>query len=105
MEFTMNEYEEKIKKYLHEHNVNGQHLSFTQSCHSVAEAALAVSASPENFVKNICLLDEQRNLIVAIVKGEDKVDREAVAKFLHLSKVKMASPEEILQKTGYPCGG
>ena len=101
----MNEYEEKIKKYMHEHKVKGQYLSFTQSCHSVAEAALAVSASPEDFVKNICLMDEQGNLIVAIVKGEDKVDKEAVAAAIHISKIKIASPTQILLKTGYPCGG
>ena len=101
----MNEYEEKIKKYMDEHKVKGQHLSFTQSCHSVAEAALAVGASPEDFVKNICLMDEQGNLIVAIVKGEDKVDKEVVAAAIHISKIKMASPTQILLKTGYPCGG
>ncbi|HLC71654.1 MAG TPA: YbaK/EbsC family protein [Candidatus Nanoarchaeia archaeon] len=101
----MNEYEQKLKKYMQEDKVKGQHLTFTQSCHSVAEAATAVGASPDDFVKNICLLDEQGNLIIAIVKGEDKADRTTIAKVLNVPKIKMASPTEILEKTGYPCGG
>ena len=44
-------------------------------------------------------------LIVGIVKGEDRVSTSRVARVLNTEGVRTATPEEILEKTGYPCGG
>ena len=101
----MNEFEEKIKKFIQDNNIEAEHLSFKQSCHSVEEAARAANVTREDFIKNICLIDSQGSLIVAIVKGEDKASMKRVAKALNIEKPRLATPEEILEKTGYPCGG
>jgi len=101
----MNEFEEKIKKFIQDNNIEAEHLSFKQSCHSVEEAARAANVTREDFIKNICLIDSQGNLIVAIVKGEDKANMKRVAKALNIEKTRLATPDEILEKTGYPCGG
>jgi len=101
----MNQYEEKLKKFLHDNNIQAEHLSFNESCHSVAEAAKAANTDIDNFVKNICMIDAEGNLIVAIVKGEDRASTSRVEKSLNIRDVRTASPEEILQRTGYPCGG
>jgi len=101
----MDEYEEKLKKFMREHNVHGDHLSFEQPCHSVEEAAKAANSDATDFVKNICMLDSKGNLIVAIVKGEDRASTSRVAKIMNAEQVRIATPEEILEKTGYPCGG
>ncbi|KPU42353.1 Cys-tRNA(Pro)/Cys-tRNA(Cys) deacylase YbaK [Oxobacter pfennigii] len=101
----MKEFEEKLKKYIRENKIAAEHLAFTQSCHSVSEAALACGATPEDFVKNICMIDEENNLIVAIVKGEDRASRTKVGKALGINMPKVANEDEILKYTGYPCGG
>lgn len=98
-------YEAKLKDYLRSHQVDGEHLSFDQSCHSVADAAKAVGASPSDFVKNICMIDADGHLVVAIVKGEDSASTKRVAKCLNIERPRAAAPEEILERTGYPCGG
>jgi Cys-tRNA(Pro)/Cys-tRNA(Cys) deacylase len=97
--------EQRLQAYLQEQDIQAEHLSFDQPCHSVAEAALAVNASPEELVKNICLLDGDNQLITAIVKGEDRVSVSRIAKTLQRDGLRLATPEEILAKTGYPCGG
>ncbi len=101
----MNKYEEKLKKYLKDNNIQGDHLVFEQACHSVEEAAKTANADKDNFVKNICMIDFEGNLIVAIVKGENRASTSKVAKVLNIEKPRTATPEEILEKTGYPCGG
>ncbi len=101
----MNIYEQHIRAYLQEQHIVAEHLSFDQSCHSVAEAARAVGASPQELVKNICLLDSDGQLITAIVKGEDRVSVSRIARTLQREGLRLATPEEILEKTGYPCGG
>ena len=102
---TMNPHEEKIKKYIKENQIKAEHISFQQSCHSVEDAAKAANASAEDFVKNICMINSEGNLIVAIVKGEDKVSTTKVGTILNTPRPRMATPAEILEKTGYPCGG
>ena len=101
----MNEYEEKLKKFMRDHDIHGEHLSFEESCHSVEEAAKAANANIEEFVKNICMIDSQGNLVVAIVKGEDRASTSRIGEALNTERPRIATPEEILDKTGYPCGG
>jgi Cys-tRNA(Pro)/Cys-tRNA(Cys) deacylase len=101
----MNIYEQRLCTYLEEQQIEAEHLSFDQPCHSVAEAARAVNASPQELVKNICLLDGDGQLITAIVKGEDRVSVSRIAKTLQKEGLRLATPDEILEKAGYPCGG
>lgn len=101
----MNSYEEKLKTYLRENDIEAEHLTFTESCHSVEDAAKAVKASADDFVKNICMICSDGSLITAIVKGEDRVSISLVEKALKLNSLRMAKPEEILEKTAYICGG
>lgn len=101
----MIQYEEKLKDYMEKENINAEHLHFDKICHSVAEAADAVGANPDDFVKNICMVNDEGDLIVAIVKGEDRASTSRVGKALKIQRPTIATEDEILEKTGYPCGG
>ena len=68
-----------------------------------AEAAEAAGVSPEDLVKNICPIDNKDNLIVAIVKGEDRVSTSRVGKALQIDKPRIAGENEILEN-GYRGG-
>jgi prolyl-tRNA editing enzyme YbaK/EbsC (Cys-tRNA(Pro) deacylase) len=98
-------FEEKLRLFMATKGVAGEHRVFSESCHSVAEAAAAVGGNPEDLVKNVCLMDENSRFIVAIVKGEDRASTSRVAQALGARKVRTASPAEVLERTGYPAGG
>ena len=98
-------HEDTLRTYMRENHVPGEHLVFNQSTRSVAEAAQAAGVTPQDFVKNICMIDSNGTLIVGIVKGEDRVSTSRVAKLLGVADVRIATPDEILERTGYPCGG
>lgn len=101
----MKEFENKLKEYLLKNNIDGEQYIFEETCHSVEEAATAANAFTEDFVKNICMIDSNRKLIVAIVKGEHRASTSRVEKALNIEIPRTATPEEILKSTGYPCGG
>lgn len=101
----MNIYEQRLLAYLEEQHIQAEHLTFDQPCHSVAEAARAVNATPAELVKSICLFDSEGQLITAIVKGEDRVSISRIARALQKDELRLAPPDEILDRTGYPCGG
>jgi prolyl-tRNA editing enzyme YbaK/EbsC (Cys-tRNA(Pro) deacylase) len=98
-------YHDKLLAIIAAHRITCDHLIFEQSTHSVAEAAEAASVTSANFIKSICMLTKDGRVVVAIVKGEDRADRQAVQQVLGLGKLNIASPDEMLGKTGYPAGG
>ena len=100
-----NTYEAQLAEYIRAHGIQTEQLIFQQSTHSVAEAAQAVSATPEDFVKSICFINKAGQIAVAIVKGEDRADRVRVQAAANLGKLSIASPAEMLARTGYPAGG
>lgn len=101
----MKEYEDKLKKYIQDYSIEAEQLFFEESCHTVAEAAKALSVSEDEIVKNICLLDKDSQLILVIVKGEDRVSTSRVGKALGIDTPRVANEDEILERTGYLCGG
>ena len=101
----MSQYEHKLRKYIKNNEVKAKIFSFKQSTHSVAEAAAAVGADPEDFVKSICMIGPVGELIVAIVKGEHRASTTRVAKVLGIDRPRIAKPEEMMEKSGYPAGG
>ncbi len=100
-----NDYENKLISWIKNNNILCEHLKFDESCHSVAEAARAVNASANDFVKSICLITNNGKLVVVIVKGENRVDLNKVSKELKIVGIRTAKPDEMLIITGYPCGG
>jgi len=100
-----NHYSNTLNEYIKIHAIQAEHLIFNESCHSVEEAAQAANASIDDFVKNICMIDNNNRLIVAIVKGSDRASTSRVAKSLNITRPRVATKEEILEKTGFPCGG
>ncbi len=101
----MSEYEEKLTQYMNENNIDGELLSLGESCHTVQDAADAVGAEVDEIIKNICLMDSDGNFIVGIVKGAHRVSTSRVAKVLGVESTRTASPDEILNSSGYPVGG
>ena len=99
----MNPYEEKLKKWMHEHNITAEHVHFENSVHTVEEACREAQAQPDDFVKSICMVGSET--LVALVLGSDRASTERVAKALNIERPHVASPEEALERTGYLVGG
>ncbi len=98
-------YEIRLRAHMQALQMSAQHLMFDQSCHSVVEAALAAGVTERDFVKTICLSSKSGRMVAIVVKGEDRANRQAAQHALGLGKLSIASPREMLERTGYPAGG
>jgi len=98
-------YEQKLRDYISSCSIQAEHITFADCCHSVEEAAEAAGTAPENIIKSICMLTPENQLVVAIIMGTDRVSTKKVAAALGTGRPRMATPEEIVKLTGYPCGG
>ena len=95
---------EKLRRFLNEKNVDSELLEFKQSVHTVKEAADAANAKPEDFVKSITFVSEDR-VVVGIVLGNCRVDAGKVSLAAGVKKLKMATPSQIRSFSGFEAGG
>ena len=102
---NLDRYEENLIKYLEDNDIKAKHLIFNESCHSAHEAAKAANVKVEEIVKSICFVDKNNDLIVAILSGDDKISIPNIRHALNIPRPRTATDEEILEKTGYVCGG
>ncbi len=89
---------------MQEHGIKGEYLVFKDSCHTVKDAENSAGAKAGEVIKNICLINDGK-AIVATVSGEDRASTTRVGELLKIERPRTATPEEILEKTGYSAGG
>ena len=94
----------KLKKYLEENKVECKILNLDESVATCIEATKQIGEKSEDLVKSIVFYKNDF-VIIAIVRKEDRVDKSKISKTLDLTGVKLCSPDETLEKTGYPAGG
>lgn len=93
----------RLAAWMRARGVDAEHLVLERSTHSVAEAAEAAGVAPEDLVKSIVMVADGA-LVVAVVKGEDRASTTRVASLVG-APARLATPEEVLERTGYPAGG
>jgi len=102
----MDEFAQKLEQIIKRQGVDAKLLVFQTSCHSVAEAAASANAKPEDFVKNVCAISERDGgLVVAIIGGTARLDFKKLSKQDGGGKFRLATGQEMLEKTGFPAGG
>ena len=94
----------RLRAWMQARGVAAEHLVFEASTHTVAEAAAAAGARPEDFVKSIGFLAAGGDLVVAVVLGADRASASRVGAVVG-APARLASPDELLARSGYPAGG
>src|SRR4029079_5619611 len=72
---------------------------------TVSAAALALGVTEAQILKSLLFVAPNGAAAVAIVTGVSRVERGKLAAATGLGKLKMATPEVVLERTGYPAGG
>ena len=97
---------EDLARYIKEHGIDADLVRPPRETPSVAAAARAVGCAPEQIIKSLVfLIDGQPHLVIA--NGDARVSYRRLATHFGVNRkrVRMASPGEVLELTGYPAGG
>ena len=92
---------QKFKDYLTQHNITHELKEFPMNVSS----ALSGPHPADQVVKTIVLIDSKNDTYAVLVRGDDRVSFARVGLNLKLDGLRMAKPEEVLARTGYPVGG
>ena len=74
------------------------------SVRSLEQAAQERGQRPEQVVRSILFRLEENEFLMVLVAGPAQISWKALRQYLNRSRISMASPEEVLEVTGYPIG-
>jgi Cys-tRNA(Pro) deacylase len=97
---------ERVQAALRGLGLPGQVVQFDASTRTAADAAGAVGCELGQIVKTLFFLADGRPTM-ALVAGDRQADTARLAEVVGVGrkKLKMGTPEEVLDHTGYPVGG
>jgi Cys-tRNA(Pro)/Cys-tRNA(Cys) deacylase len=78
-------------------------IEFDEPVKTVEQAARKVQV--EKIAKSIVMVDSNGDSLLAIVPAKSKVSHRKIKSLLAVKDVRLASPEEVLEHSGYPVGG
>lgn len=92
---------QKLKDYLTQHKIAFELKEYPMS---VATASSGPHPLTE-IVKTVIFIDGKNDLYAVMVRGDDRVSMTRMGFNLKLDGLRLAKPDEVLAKTGYPVGG
>jgi prolyl-tRNA editing enzyme YbaK/EbsC (Cys-tRNA(Pro) deacylase) len=94
-----------LENFMDQNDIAGEILSLEAPTPTVEAAAQAVGTQADQIVKSLLFSIGDQG-VLAITCGTQRVERRKIAALYGVSskKVKLASPEFVLEKTGYPVG-
>jgi Cys-tRNA(Pro)/Cys-tRNA(Cys) deacylase len=93
-----------LKAYLIREDLNFEFFEKKET-HTAEAAAKSLGVPLSKIVKSIIFVDENKLLLLAIVRGDQHVSRKKLQYIFNLKKAKIASQKIAEQTTGYPTGG
>lgn len=105
MTYQMIQYEKKLIQFIDKKGINAEHLIFDESIHTVADCTRVTGFSIDYITKSIIMVDQKDETIIGLIPAKFRVSTKRVGKLLGIPLPIVASPEKVLEKTGYPAGG
>jgi Cys-tRNA(Pro)/Cys-tRNA(Cys) deacylase len=85
--------------------LNAQIISPGLPMPTVALAAEVIGSTVDQIIKTVVFAGTDGRIVVAIANGTHRIDRGLLAQAAGFDTLKLAPPEVVFQKTGYPAGG
>jgi len=96
---------EELKAYLANSGISAEILELKDEVKTVNQAAKALGVPKEQIIKTIMFIDALGEPVLAIVRGDQKVDNKKLANVVGTLGVRMASAKEVKKHSGYAIGG
>jgi len=94
-----------LADFILEHDLEAEIVAPGAHMPTVDSAAAAVGVAPEQIFKSILFQAKDGRCVMVIACGNGRVDLERVEAVTGLEKLKLAKPDVVFAKTGYPAGG
>lgn len=94
-----------LDDFIEANGLTAEIIRFEKEVKTTKGAAAAIKAELSDIVKSILLFDVEKNsAVLAVLPGDCRVDLEKVIKLTGFSSLKLATPEQAVEVTGYEAG-
>ena len=95
---------QRVVRTIREANIEARVEEFSGGTPTASDASRATGAKLQEIVKSLVFMCDGRSVLV-MVPGDRRADSAKIAKAVGCENVKVASPEEVAQATGFSTGG
>ena len=96
---------ERFERYVTAAGIDCEIIDTGSHTLTVAQAAGALNVSEEQVIKTLLFHDGNGSFIIAIANGSNRVDSILLAAAAGFGTLKLAKPQMVLDRLGYPAGG
>ena len=93
-----------LQEYITSNGLTAKIIDVETSTNTVEESSKALGCEPENIVKSIVVTDKRGQFYLVILQGDRKIKTAKLKKLLQAKDIKLASPGEVKEQTGYVVG-
>ncbi len=93
---------ENLRRFLEYHGIKAELVEFPESVVRSSDASKQVKDG--TVIKSVVLVVDDK-IVIAILRGCDRVDLKRIAKELGAREVRLAKAKEVKEKVGYDVGG
>ncbi len=94
-----------LADFILEHDLQAEIVAPGPHMPTVDAAAAAMKVAPEQIFKSILFQGKDGRCVMVVACGNGRVDLERVKAITGLQGLKLAKPDVVFAKTGYPAGG
>ena len=94
-----------LSDFILANNLGAKIIDCEQPVHAVKQACEEMGCAPDEIIKSILFVDENKNSLMAIVLGNDRVSEKKLCSAAGARSLRIASEKEVFEITGYEVGG
>ncbi len=94
-----------LSDFILANNLTAKIIDCEQPVHTVRQACEEMGCEPDEIIKSILFVDENKNPVLAIVLGNDRVSETKLCSAAGAKSLRIASEKEVFENTGYEIGG
>jgi prolyl-tRNA editing enzyme YbaK/EbsC (Cys-tRNA(Pro) deacylase) len=94
-----------LEDFIETNKVDAKLIPLKDEVRSVADAVRATGIPAENHAKSILFIDSNKEPVLVVLLGSDKVSTAKMKELLNVKDVRLADKNEIQDITGYEVGG
>ena len=96
---------EELETFIKVNGLSAKVFACDKEVHTAAKAAAVMEGDPESVAKSILLVDSEKEPVLVVLLGKDKISFDKIKVLLGVKDVQLAEPNEVLEMTGYEVGG
>lgn len=94
----------RLQQYINENGLTAKIISLKTSTKTVNESVKALNCMPEEIIKSIIVVTDTKEFYLVLLQGNRKIKTKKLKNLLHVKDIKLASPEQVENVTGYKVG-